>query len=306
MIGKVYEVTLGQPGLVSWFGELLTEKENPRRDRPLQMQHWKRVWNRARFKEPNNTVMNLIAKARNPQYQSFLVRLFTHSDLPFSFHQPVHNYLYLHGILSASKEKGGEEAVEVCRFSSPFVQHCIFHALTNDVLEDFSLLLIPALDRLDDVFLDSSINLPALLKRYQDYLKRLKAKGINPWKEQPRRKTDFHLTESVGHFHLFSWLQNVIGKRGVVSPEFPTGNGKVDLHIQSKGRQGIIEVKSFVNSYEMELAKKQAVSYSKQLGLNEVTIAMFTPIEEEEVLEQLSISETMDDIQVHLVAVSWV
>jgi hypothetical protein len=37
------------------------------------------------------------------------------------------------------------------------------------------------------------INLPALLTRYKDYLDRLRAKGINPWKKQPRRKKDLKL-----------------------------------------------------------------------------------------------------------------
>ena len=53
-------------------------------------------------------------------------------------------------------------------------------------------------------------NIPALLNRYKDYLKRLKDNGENPWANQPRRKTDFHLTEAVGHFHLYFWLKMAI------------------------------------------------------------------------------------------------
>jgi len=40
------------------------------------------------------------------------------------------------------------------------------------------------------------------------------------------------MTEAVGHFHLFSWLQTAVGKQCAVSPEFPTGNGLVDLHLR--------------------------------------------------------------------------
>ena len=83
------------------------------------------------------------------------------------------------------------------------------------------------LDELEDVFEGAELNVTALLRRYKDYLARLKAGGINPWQNQPRRK-DLHYTEAVGHFHLYHWLQNAVGRFCVISPEFPTGNGKVD------------------------------------------------------------------------------
>ena len=65
------------------------------------------------------------------------------------------------------------------------------------------------LDELSDVFTTSGLDLPALLQRYKAYLTRLKAKGINPWKDQPRR-SDMHLTEDVGHFHLYAWLKEAV------------------------------------------------------------------------------------------------
>ncbi|OAD21226.1 hypothetical protein THIOM_003012, partial [Candidatus Thiomargarita nelsonii] len=71
VVDKVYQSTKGQPGLVSWFGELLTEKYNPGDNPVIGMETWKLVWHKARFVEPNNTVMNLIAKARMSEYQAF-------------------------------------------------------------------------------------------------------------------------------------------------------------------------------------------------------------------------------------------
>ena len=91
VVEKVYETTRGQPGLVSWFGELLTEKYNPQArsgqgPRPKQiisLSTWELVWHKARVFEPNNTVINLIAKARMVEYQGFLVELFSRSDISF-------------------------------------------------------------------------------------------------------------------------------------------------------------------------------------------------------------------------------
>jgi hypothetical protein len=137
-------------------------------------------------------------------------------------------------------------------------------------------------------------------------LVRLREKGINPWKEQPRRKKDLKLTESVGQFHMFTWLKEAVGRRCVVSPEFPTGNGKVDLHLQCGKQRGIIEVKSFVDSYQIKYDREQAADYAKNLGISSVTIALFIPVLEESVLEKLSTQETVLGVEVTVVAIGWV
>ncbi|MCP4689719.1 MAG: hypothetical protein GY859_16820, partial [Desulfobacterales bacterium] len=166
-------------------------------------------------------------------------------------HDSTHSYLFTHGVIDSDRiAEANGELKKVCRFASPFIQRCLYDALGRELIAYRSPIraLRPA-DDLADVFKGPNLNLPALLDRYKDYLARLKAAGINPWKDQPRRKTDFHLTEAVGHFHLYAWLQAAVGKRCVVSPEFPTGNGKVDLHLKCREMRGIIEVKSFVDAW---------------------------------------------------------
>ncbi|WP_446007983.1 hypothetical protein [Candidatus Electrothrix sp.] len=307
LVEKVHRVTNGQPGLVSWFGELLTETYNPGPDRRIGPETWEMVWHKARFAEPNNTVMNLIAKARIPEYQPFLLNLFSRSDLPFSFHDPICNYLYLHGIIiSETIRNGTGELTEICSFSSPFIQTCLYHALSREILNDRkAILALPPLDDLADVFSGPQLDLPALLQRYKDYLYRLKEQGVNPWKEQPRRRADLHLTEAVGHFHLFSWLQEAITRRCVVSPEFPTGNGRVDIHLRCDERRGIIEVKSFTDRYQIAADQKQAAEYSADLGLDSVTVALFIPVLEEDVLKQLSSTEVVEGVTVSVIAIGW-
>jgi len=308
VVEQVYESTKGQPGLVSWFGELLTEKYNPGANKTLDEETWKLVSLSARSREPNNTLLNMIAKAREPAYQDFLTSLFTTSNVPFFFHQPKHNYLYLHGLIEPTIETSSSgEKQYVCRFTSPFVQRCLYDALSNEIIgPEMPILALEPLDELTDVFASASLNLPALLTRYKDYLVRLREKDINPWKNQPRRKKDFKLTESVGQFHLFTWLKEAVGRRCVVSPEFPTGNGKVDLHLQCGKQRGIIEVKSFVDSYQIKEYRLQAADYAKGLGIDSVTIALFIPVLEETVLEKLSTQETIQGIEVTVVAIGWV
>jgi hypothetical protein len=256
VVEKVYQSTKGQPGLVSWFGELLTEKHNQGHEQ-------------------------------------------------VSFHSPLCNYFYLHGIIEpiSIQTSNGKLDKICCFFSSPFIQDCLYYALTDDIIDDIPILPLQPLDNLADVFEGTSLNLPALLTRYKDYLARLRAQGINTWKEQPRRKkTDLKLTEAVGQFHLFTWLREAVKRRCVVSPEFPTGSGKVDIHLQCGKLLGIIEVKNFVDSYQIKKNRKQAADYAKNLAIDNVTIALFIPVLEETVLEKLSTQKAINGVE----AIGWV
>ncbi len=304
-LSRVYESTRGQPGLVCWFGELLTEKYNPGKDMTIGIPVWETVYRKARNVEWNNTVLNLLKKAE--QYQPYVIEIFGNPEIPFSLRNEWCAYLYLNGIIDhAEYEDNAGKTKEVCRFSSPFVQDCLYDALTNDLVGDR--LPIPAIEPLDwlsDVFDEPELNLPALLERYKAYLKRLKAKGLNPWKDQPRR-ADLHLTEYVGHFHLYFWLQNAVGRRCVISPEFPTGKGRVDLHLNCGGKRGIIEVKSFTDISELKYSREQACRYAKKLGFGSVTIAVFVPVEDENILNQLSGKTLTDGVTAIVSAIGWV
>jgi len=308
VVQKVFEVTRGQPGLVSWFGELLTEKYNPGPDKPIDMHTWKLVWHKARFVEPNNTILNLISKARDPQYLPFLAQLFHRDDIEFSFNDPLHNYLYMHGIIASDTVVSPTgEWVEVCRFTSPFVQGCLYDALSRELVDSrMPILALEPLDTLEDVFGGERLDLVALLERYKGYLARLRAKGLNPWREQPRRRSNSHLTEAVGHFHLYAWLKEAVEDVCVISPEFPTGNGRVDLHLRCKDRQAVIEVKSFRNQAELGHSREQAAEYARKLGLPSVTLAVFVPVEDENILNELSGTHAIEGIQVAVVAIGWV
>ncbi len=305
VVDALYEATRGQPGLVCWFGELLTETYNPGKDQSITIDKWHYVYGRARRTEWNNTLLNLIAKARH-RHTEYVIALFSKSDIPFSLRNEWCRYLYLNGVIDAkdvSDETGG--ITQVCRFSSPFIQHNLYDALTHDLVGDrLPILALDPLDELADVFETPHLDLPALIQRYTSYLKRLKDKGLDPWKDQPRR-ADLHLTEAVGHFHLYAWLQNAVGRICAVSPEFPTGNGKVDLHLRCGDRRGIIEVKSFIDALETKRARGQAARYAQQMGLDRVTLVLFAPVSDEAVLAKLSGQIEIEGVWVTTAAIGW-
>jgi hypothetical protein len=306
VIHQVFDATRGQPGLVCWFGELLTEKFNPGMDGVIRMDVWNDTFRRACTTEWNNTILNLIKKAKG-KYCPHIIDLFTRSDIPFLIDADWCAYAYFHGIIDSQTIVDSEGyQMEFCRFSSPFIQRRLYTALTLDIIGDrLPILALEPTDRITDILNHPGLDLPGLLERYKAYLKRLKAEGLNPWKDQPRR-ADMRLRESVGHFHLYAWLQNAVSRYCVISPEFPTRNGKVDLHLKCGDNSGIIEVKSFTDFAAMERSRSQAAGYALKMGLKSVAVALFIPVEDEDVLDQFSGETIIDGVKVFVSAIGWV
>lgn len=308
VVEAVYESTRGQPGLVSWFGELLTEKYNPGKDKAITGIVWKNVYRRALHSEWNNTLLNLITKARG-EHRAQVMKLFTDPNVQFSIREEWCNFLFMNGIIDETVVpdlEDPEATIAVCRFSSPFVQESLFTAFSSDMFgHKGPILPIQVGDMLADVFTSDGLHAPRLLVRYRDYLKRLKAKGIDPWIGQPRRQ-DLQYTEAVGHFHLYAWLRDAVGRRCSISPEFPTGNGKVDLVLRKQEHTAVIEIKSFRDMSEMPNHRKQAAGYAKKLGLAAATLVLFAPVEDEAVLATLESETDVDDVRVTTVAFGWV
>jgi len=238
------------------------------------------------------------------------MRLFTDPNVPFAMEEDWCSFLYMNGIIDEAIITDSDEPdldKVVCRFSSPFVQLRLYSGFSSDMFGNKGPL--PAIeigDWLADVFTPNGLIVPPLLERYRGYLKRLKAKGIDPWIGQPRR-ADLHYTEAVGHFHLYAWLQNAVqGYPCSISPEFPTGNGKVDLVLRSKNHLAVIEVKSFVSVPQMQAYREQAAGYAKKLGLTQATLVVFTPTEDDAILATLSGEADEDGVHVVTVAFGWV
>lgn len=105
--------------------------------------------------------------------------------------------------------------------------------------------------------------------------------------------------------HLYAWLAEAIGRRCTISPEFPTGNGKVDLHIRCCEKREIIEVKSFTDASGVKSARVQAARYALELGLDRVTVALFVPVTDETVLAKLSGETETEGVLVTVAAIGW-
>ena len=125
---------------------------------------------------------------------------------------------------------------------------------------------------LSDTVTATGLDIERLVRRYQQYLRKNR-----DWllRDAPRRR-DLRVFEAVHHFVLYAFLERFLQPRGGrVIPEFPTGNGKIDLLVRCAGRTYGIELKSFTDASGYRRALEQAARYARQLGLRELTLVFF-------------------------------
>ena len=114
-------------------------------------------------------------------------------------------------------------------------------------------------------------NVPNILRRYEKYL------NLNrDWilKEAPRR-SDNKITEAVFHFSLVGFLETFLYRKANVYPEFPTGNGKVDILLRKNNLLYAIEIKSFTDVSGFKESVQQAAEYAMSLKIKSITLAVF-------------------------------
>lgn len=271
VIERLYYETNGQPGLTCWLGELLTEGfEDYRidRNRPITMEQFNYVFMWAIQGLPNNNILNIISKAKQPLYKETVLELFeTAEKREFRYDDPELNFLYMNGVIDIEATPNSLYV----KFPSPFVHKRLFNYFSSQLFKEMGRLVEP-FDSLEDAITTEHLHLPNLIIRYQQYLNQNR-----DWlfKNAPRR-IDLRITEAVYHFNFYMYLHKLLHRRGArVWPEFPTGNGKLDILIKYRSQQYGVEVKSFSTIADYNEALGQAASYASQLSLNEITLVFF-------------------------------
>ena len=271
VVNRLYYELNGQPGLTGWFGELLTEGFEayvPPIDRPITMEDFNQVFLWATKGLPNNNIINLISKAKQAPYKPLVLDLFRTSEkLPFKYDNPELSFLYMNGVIDIESEPDELYA----KFSCPFVQKRLFYYFAHELF-DYTGKLHEPFEDLSDIITENQLNIPNLMTRFQTYLRQNREWLL---RDAPKRK-DLRIYEAVFHFCLYRYLYDFLGfKRARVYPEFPTGNGKIDLLITYRDRTYGLELKSYTDEAGYHDALEQAARYGGQLGLTEIFVVFF-------------------------------
>ena len=272
VIERLFYETKGQPGLTCWFGELLTEGCHfftVEKDKLINMDFFEDVYETALSALPNNNILNIISKAKQEPYKDIVLNMFkTDEKLSFKYDDKIHNYLYMNGVIDIEKAEKGKRYM---KFPCPFVQKRLFNYFANEISGFIGKMYEPFED-LDDAITEEDLNIRNIMKRYRRYL-------VNNWdwtfKNAPRR-TDLRIHEAAFHFNLYMYLSSFISGFGSqVYPEFPTGNGKIDLIVKHADKTYGLELKSYKNRTEYKKAINKAAIYGEQLKLKEISLIFF-------------------------------
>jgi hypothetical protein len=268
VIKQLYYETNGQPGLTCWLGELLTEtynKHNP----AITLRDFEIAYAAATYALPNSNILNIISKAKQEPYKQLVLKMFkTDEKIGFTYDDPSINFLYMNGVLDREII---EETQYYLKFPCPFVQKRLFNYFSHELFNYMGKLYEP-FESLDDTITDEYLHVKNLMRRYERHLK-----ANRDWllKNAPRRE-DLRIYEAVYHFNLYMYLRKFLQSYdAAVHPEFPTGNGKIDIIIEHSGNLYGLEIKSYTNEREHKKALQQAARYGKQLHLTEISLITF-------------------------------
>lgn len=284
VIEQIFIETNGQPGLTCWFGELLTEGcdwFSNDTSQPITMHQFEIAFAAAIQVLPNNNIMNLISKAKEDANKIFILNMFQTSEkLEFAFDDKTMNSLYMNGLVEPESD---DQKTYYLKFASPFVQKRLFRYFSRDIFPNMGR-LVPPLENIDDTITEGFLNIPYLIKKYQRYLEQNKS-----WlfRDAPRRK-DMRIFEAVFHFNLYRFLYDLLKVwKSSVTPEFPTGNGKIDLFIRHGQTLYGVELKTFSTEKAYKDALIQTARYGQQLGLAEISLIFFIDAIDEQNKERL-------------------
>jgi len=270
VVEQIWYEFKGQPGLTCWFGELLTETYNTAPSQPITMALFEGVYAAALNLLPNNNILNIVSKAKQEPYKPYVLEIFqTKKKVNFTYDDPTINFLYMNGVVSIDKVSLTEHYV---KFPCPYIQKRLFNYFARELYPEMDGLYSPFED-LSDTITDNSIDIHRLIQRHEKYLQANREMVL---KDVPRRKKDLRVYEAIFHFHLYVYLLSFFRGYDVrVLPEFPTGNGEIDLLIRYAGQLFGLELKSFANQRSYREALKQAAKYGKKLGVSAIWLVLF-------------------------------
>jgi len=284
VIDRVYYEMRGQPGLTCWLGELLTEKYN-RHETEITMDDFELAYSFAVNVLPNNNIVNIVSKAKQEQYKPLVLDLFqTTKKINFRYGDPTVNFLYMNGVVDHETVLGDGSHKHYLKFPNPFIQKRLFNYFAHELYMNLTHLHDPLLD-LSNVVTSTHLDIPAVLGLYEEYLQKNRGWLFNG---VPRRKGDERIYEAVYHFNFYMYLtQFMYDYDGTVLPEFPTGNGQIDLLIRHSGRLYGLEVKSYANRAEYDKALVQAAKYANRLNTQEIWLVLFIEMIDDDTRQQL-------------------
>lgn len=257
VIKAIHEDTAGQPGLVNGLCHYLVEQVATDRTKPVTMADFYQTLHHFLTERFDKNIINVVQKARSKR--DFMLRLlFSNHPIEFTVDNPDIAYLFANGVID---NVNGYADIPVPLYAKRLIN--TFRPLINGEAEHY----VTVHDRFQEYMTVHGLNIPALLAKYRDYVRRRGYKAFDT--EQ--------LREGAWHYSLDGFINFFIERLGGQTLiEVPSGRGRTDLLILYQEQKYLIETKIFSDSYTFEKGKYQLADYLKSEGLTEGYYVVFS------------------------------
>ena len=258
VIDKLYENTLGQPGLVNAMCRELVERFCTDRKKPVDMLCFRDMLDYFLTKRIDKNISNIVSKAM--QQKEFMLKvLFSEEGIPFHIYDERIKFLHANGVVA----KDANDMVDV---SIPIYKNALlaaFRPLFNGETVEY----VSPRERFEDFLTKDGLDLDKIIRHYIQYVQR---RGFRAFDTENLKESACHYSFDA-YIHFF--IQRVGGKTYM---EVPTGRGRMDTLIVYRDKSYLVEVKRWTDPGYFERGKRQLARYAKSEGLDEAYYIVFS------------------------------
>ena len=255
VIKAIYDNTKGQPGLVCALAAHLVENV---KNRTVNRDDFLATLNYFVKSKYDKNILNIVQKAK--EKKAFMCRLlFDEEPIEFSVHTEDIAYLHANGVI---ENIGNHVGIDV-----PLYSKCIITAFRPVINGEKEYYGLKATNTFKEYLKGDELNIHAMLKKYQQYVRRRGFKAFDTEK----------LKEGAWHYSLDGFINFFVeALEGQTFIEVPTGRGRTDILIIYKNHRYLIETKIFSDSTRFKRGKGQLAEYLKSEYLNEGYYVVFS------------------------------
>ena len=282
---KIYDITVGQPGLVNGFAARLIEQYGEKS--PLDYMDYLVVEDWYLYKALDKNVANVINKAK--KYQQYLEKLlFLDRKVRFDIDNEQTRFFYTNGLIKDDTD--GNITFWVPLYKKRLQKY--FYPSMNGEAKN-----IQANIWLDNYLAaDGKLDMDKIIREYQAYAQR---RGFRYFIENDENGNPKGLREAALMYSFETYIQSfleVFKGKSYLEPHVDLGRS--DLIINILNNEWVIEAKIFYNITQYTDGKTQLAYYIKSLGLNRGIYLVFVDkqvtnphvLEGEEVIEGVTLT----------------
>jgi len=278
VVSRIYENTLGQPGLVNVLCKELVERCCTNRGQAVDLAGLRRALDYFLTERIDRNISNIVSKAQG--HKDFMIKvLFGEAPIPFLIYDEQMKFLYSHGVIA--KDPTGNVDVAIPLYKNALIT--AFHPRINGETKHYT---SPS-ERFEEFYSATGLDIDKIIRHYIHYVQR---RGFRAFDTE-------NLKESACHYSFDAFINFFIERLGGKTfMEVPSGRGRIDTLIVYQDNAYVIEVKIWSDVFYYQKGKRQLAAYAKSEGLPEGFYVVFSSQHQES--DTLFEQEEIDGVKI--------